>query len=337
LEVPENADLLRKHQAASPMLPPMTEAHATFPCFGSTCTVRVLGAGAQDAVQRAQHDLLGWHARFTRFEPGSELSRLNADPRPRVRVSAIMARFVEEVVAAARATGGLVDATLLRAIEDAGYRSDLRGSVPLGFALELAPPRSPARPRIGAAWHDVRVDRSTYEVQRPPGLAFDSGGVAKGLFADLLGERLARHDAFAVDCGGDLLLGGTAAIPRLVEVASPFAAQTLHSFELVAGGIATSGIGRRSWLDADGRPAHHLLDPSTGRPAFTGVVQVTALAPRAVEAELRSKAALLSGPERAAEWLPDGGVIVLDDGSSAIIEPREGIRADGHDRASAAP
>ncbi len=81
------------------------------------------------------------------------------------------------------------------------------------------------------------------------------------------------------------------------------------------GAVATSGIGRRSWLGPDGRPAHHLLDPATGRPAFTGVVQATALAPTAVEAEWRAKAAVLSGPERAADWLAHGGVVVLDDGS----------------------
>jgi len=34
-------------------------------------------------------------------------------------------------------------------------------------------------------------------------------------------------------------------------------------------------------VDDDARPAHHLLDPRTGRPAYTGVVQATALAPTA--------------------------------------------------------
>ena len=83
--------------------------------------------------------------------------------------------------------------------------------------------------------------------------------------------------------------------------------------------MATSGIGRRSWLDACGAPAHHLLNPATGRPAFTGVTQATALAPTALEAEARAKAAVLSGPERAREWLPDGGVVVFDDGSFEVV------------------
>jgi thiamine biosynthesis lipoprotein len=91
-------------------------------------------------------------------------------------------------------------------------------------------------------------------------------------------------------------------------------------FEIFEGAAATSGIGKRSWLDADGRPAHHLLDPATGRPAFTGVVQATALAPTAVEAEWRAKAALLSADS---SWLAThGGLVVFDDGHHEVLPER---------------
>ena len=124
----------------------------------------------------------------------------------------------------------------------------------------------------------------------------DSGGIAKGLFADVAGEMLAGHESFAVNCAGDLLLGGSGGSTRQIHVESPFDAGRLHTFLSAATGVATSGIGRRSWLDGSGSPAHHLLDPATGRPAFTGVVQVTALDPQALIAEVRAKAAILSGP-----------------------------------------
>jgi thiamine biosynthesis lipoprotein len=301
----------------------VSEASASFACFGSTCTVHVLGdlpgTSAALAVRTAERRLLAWHRRFTRFEPTSELSRLNADPASEVRVSDVMARFARAVAAAGVHSGGLVDATMLRAIEAAGYRSDLRGSLPLDLALRLAPERQAAAASPHGGWHAVHVDPNGPTIVRPPGLALDSGGLAKGLFADLLGRALGRHASFAVDCAGDLLLGGTAGIGRRIVVASPFGGEHLHVLERAAGGVATSGIGRRSWLDEDGRPAHHLLDPSTGRPAFTGIVQVTALAPAALEAEMRSKAALLSGPAAARDWLPDGGVIVYDDGTHDVV------------------
>ena len=66
---------------------------------------------------------------------------------------------------------------------------------------------------------DVHVDRSLLSLERPPGLRLDSGGIAKGLFADLSADLLAGHESFAIDCGGDIRLGGAAGIPRQVDVA----------------------------------------------------------------------------------------------------------------------
>jgi FAD:protein FMN transferase len=288
-----------------------------FACFGGACEVRVSGA-AGDAAARARERLHELHERFTRFAPGSELSRLNSDAREEVPVGATMAALADAIVAAARRTGGVVDGTLAREIEAAGYRRAPARPLPLALALRLAPPRQPAGPCPDADRRTLVVDRERGTVRRPPAVAIDGGGLAKGLFADLVAGDLAGYDGVVVNCAGDLRLAG--AQPRPVRVASPFGEEILHTFRLRSCGVATSGIGRRSWLGANGRPAHHLLDPATGEPAFTGVVQVTALAPTALEAEVLAKAALLSGPRGAAGWLPHGGVIVLDDGSHRVLD-----------------
>jgi hypothetical protein len=40
---------------------------------------------------------------------------------------------------------------------------------------------------------------------------------------------------------------------------------------------------------------------------------------------MRSKAALLSGPSGALDWLADGGLVVLDDGTLQVVEPTAGL------------
>jgi FAD:protein FMN transferase len=305
---------------------PLVERGASLKCFGGECAVWVTSAEerhtSEELVGLAQRRMLEWHARFTRFDAASELTRMNSDPRETVPVSPSMARFVDVALGAARESGGLVDPTLLGELEDAGYDRDLGPSVPLARALEMAPERVCAQASPAARWRSVVVDLGRRRVTRPPGVRLDCGGIVKGLLADMLGEELARADSYAIDCAGDLRVGGRGQRLRGVDVESPLDGGILHRFELSAGGIATSGIGRRSWLGRNGRPAHHLLDPRTGTPAFTGLVQATALAPTAVEAEIRAKAALLSGPERAREWLPDGGVLVDDGGTITIFGQR---------------
>jgi FAD:protein FMN transferase len=298
-----------------------TEAAIEFPCFGGTVGAWLAGQGdVERALEEIRRRLEGWHKRFTRFEPESELSRLNADPAPRVRASNVLCRFVAAATCAAARTDGLVDPTLVGQIEAAGYGSDLNTTLPLDVSLGMAPPRRPARPSPERRWRAVSVDRRNRTVMRPPGVELDSGGIAKGLFADVLAERLSGFDAFAIDCGGDIRIGGQARLARPVRVDDPLGRGCLHEFELVTGGIATSGIGRRSWLDAEGRPAHHLLDPSTGLPAYTGILQATALAHTAVEAETLAKAALLSGPDGAHNWLRHGGLLVFEDGSYVVCD-----------------
>jgi FAD:protein FMN transferase len=304
---------------------PPIEQRDTFSCFGSRCTVIVAdtnAAKAAVAVAVARRRLLEWHDQFSRFRPDSELMRLNDDPRETVPVSPMMRRVVEAAAQAASATGGLVDPTLLTQIERAGYGSHFEGDgLPLADALTRAPARRPGRPSAEASWRVVRTDRRAGTVTRPPGVRIDPGGIAKGVFADELAAMLAAHAAVVVECAGDLRLGGMEAPVREVHVASPFEDAVLHTFTLRGGGVATSGIGKRSWVASDGSAAHHLLDPATGRPAFTGVVQVTALAPTAIEAEALSKAALLRGPREAGAVLVHGGVVVLDDSSFIVLDP----------------
>ena len=279
-------------------------------------------ADAAAAAAMARDALRGWHHRFSRFEAASEINAVNNDLREHVPATPLMRRAVRTALRAARDSGGLVDFTLAGEIERAGYAESLHGNgTPLADALRRAPVRGAASPRTDARWRGVSVDAPDGTITRRPGLRIDLGGIVKGVFADVLAEMLEDFDAYAIDCAGDLRLGGRARLARPVEVTGPFDGAVLHRFGLTTGAVATSGIGRRSWTSDGDRPRHHLLDPRTGEPAFTGLVQATALAPTAAEAEMLAKAALLSGPARAAEWLTYGGLVVAEDGGYELLEP----------------
>lgn len=264
--------------------------------------------------------------RLSRFDPSSELSRLNADPRAWIPGSPLLRAAVGAALRAATLTGGLVDPTLLGAMRRAGY-ADSRAHldpVSLTRALASAPPRRAARPDPAAAWRAVSVDERAGGIRRPPGLMLDLGGSVKGWAADLLAERLARHGRCAVDCGGDLRVVGGRAAPWSVHVRHPLTGRVAHTYRVRAGGVATSGIDARLWKRGAGDFAHHLIDPATGAPAWTGLLAATALAPTALEAESVAKAALLSGPSAGRRLLRahQGGVLVHDDGTVESVGAR---------------
>ncbi len=309
----------------------MSEHDVIFDAMGSH--VRLLigqpGPGiapAPAAAERARQFIVDFDATLSRFKSGSELCELNADGRGRVPASELLREAVKAGLAAAERSGGLVDPTLMREIESTGYTASRAGvpGAPLGAALEEAPPRRPARPDPEARWRSFAVDDRAGEVIRPAGVLFDTGGTGKGLAADMVAAQLRGYSRFVVDCGGDIRIGGANALvsPYEVFVEHPLTGDRAFVLRLGSGGVATSGLNVRIWRGEDGRYVHHLLDPSTGEPAWTGLIGVTALGDTAVEAETVSKAALLSGPDGARAILAErGGLMVHDDGRVEPVGP----------------
>jgi thiamine biosynthesis lipoprotein len=314
------------------------EAVREFHCMGGQCVVHVGGSGAGGttptlATMLAEARLRALHRRLSRFEPDSELSQLNDDPEQTVFAGSLLRRLAHAVVEAGALSHGLVDATRLTELEQAGYASSRVGLSGLSLAelIAGAPAPKPAEAHPDRLWRAIAIDDAAGTITRPPGVRIDSGGLGKGLAADVVGATLADHATFAVDCGGDVRIGGSARIPRPVFVENPFGGDPLHEFELVHGAAATSGIGRRSWRGRDGATAHHLIDPATGAPAWTGIVQATALAPTALEAEILAKAALLAGPRRGLGLLALGGVLVHADGTTEVVDAAKGLTATQHE------
>jgi FAD:protein FMN transferase len=313
----------------------MTELDYTFHSMGSDIRFLIgapMLASTPEPLAAADRErafVLDYAQRLSRFRPDSELSRLNNDPSPTTRASALLRAAVGAGLWAAQRSDGLVDPTLMRALEQTGYVSSLDGAPPASLlqALAQAPPRHPASPDPRSWWREVAVDDQAGTVMRPPGVMLDTGGTGKGLCADAVAHRLAGYTRFVVDCGGDIAVGGVGAQlePYEIEIEHPLSHRSVGVLRVYRGGVATSGLNVRIWRDRDGRFAHHLLDPSTGRPAWTGLIGATALGASALEAETLSKMALLLGPEGAREVLRrSGGVIVHDGGEVEAIGKIDG-------------
>lgn len=285
------------------------------------------GAVASSAFAIGERFIRDFDRRLSRFNPDSELCALNADPRSTVEVSSLLAKLVIAALRAAELSAGLVDPTLLPELERAGYRESLTGvaAPPTAELIAQAPAAQPAACDPSARWRKIEVDPVAQTVTRPPGVMIDSGGSGKGLAADMLAQLwrglLPPQTAFIIDCGGDMRLGELteSADPYEIVVETTPSAALPISFEVRGGGVATSGIANRAWRNGSGF-AHHLIDPASGRPAWTGVTSVTALAGSAQLAETAAKAALLAGEQAARQILERrGGVIGRPDHQPEII------------------
>jgi FAD:protein FMN transferase len=279
----------------------------------------------ESAATQVETDLHEFDRCLSRFRPESELCRLNHDPGEQVPASELVREAVRAGLWGAERTGGLVDPTLLGPLQALGYEATREGIQPasLSAALAAAPERRPARPDPRAAWRAIEVLDEAGAIRRPPGLLFDTGGTGKGLAADRAARRLHRYSRYAVDCGGDVRVGGRdpESEPVQVEIRHPLSEQPAAVIGIRHGAVATSGLDVHMWASGGGFE-HHLIDPATGRAAWTGLICATARARTALEADVLAKAALLSGPRGADKFLGEhGGLVIFEDGEVQSFGP----------------
>src|SRR5512142_529111 len=236
-----------------------TELDYTFHAMGSDIRLligtRLVPSAPEplDAADREKAYVMSFAERLSRFRPDSELSVLNHDPRTVVPASPLLRTAVRAGLWAAERSGGLLDPTLVGALERTGYSASLDGAepAPLSEALRGAPERRPAHPDPHSRWREIAIDDDAGTVIRPAGVMIDTGGTGKGLCADAVAHRLGGYTRFVVDCGGDIAVGGVGAQlePYEIEIEHPLSGRPIGKVHVARGGIATSGLNVRIWRD----------------------------------------------------------------------------------------
>ena len=257
--------------------------------MGGTALVAVIGTADHLCLARAR--LADLEAKWSRFQPDSEIRRLAADRTVHHSVSADTRLLLWRSFAAWSRTDGAFDPSVLDALVAWGYDRSLDE-----IGRRAAPVATVAAPGLGRLEIDDAAGTACLG-----DVGFDPGGIGKGLAADLVVEELLDDGATAalVDVCGDLAIGGPPAADGrapagwVVGVEDPLdPASELCRMRLVGGGLATSSDRRRRWR-VDDDDAHHLIDPRTGAPAVTDLAGATVLAGAAWWAEALTKAVLV--------------------------------------------
>ncbi|MCU1390369.1 MAG: thiamine biosynthesis lipoprotein ApbE [Ilumatobacteraceae bacterium] len=323
---------------------PLAVAQTHFRAMGSRAHIIVTG-GDVGLLDQAIRRVLELESRWSRFRADSEISRLNGSAGEYFWVSADTALMIERAIELWRLTGASVDPLVLGAVIEAGYDRSFETLTEL---------RSRASgPRIAEPWTmiactDIDIDLGApdrasgaaeqgHRVRLPRGATFDPGGIGKGLAADMIvGELVvAGAHGVCVNLGGDLRVDGTGPDGAAWDVAieHPWTGAPMVTVHISDGGIATSSTLKRTWTVGRDR-RHHLIDPSTGSPSTTDLVQATVVAGQAWVAEGLAKAVLLRGSDQPFDVLPAGieaiavdrdGRVLVSDGFHRFVDHHDSI------------
>lgn len=243
------------------------------------------------------------------YKADSALSLLNASAYDNdVRVPDALYRVIEQALKVSELSRGAFDISF----GSLGYYYDYRA--------KLQPTGKQRAASLDAVdYRAIVLNPSTQSIRfRKPGMRLDLGGIAKGFAVDegiaLLkdkGVRFARLSA-----GGDMyLLGDKRGKPWVVGIRDPRREKEkalVLPLDNVA--ISTSGDYERFFIDEEGERIHHILNPSTGKPA-QGVQSVTILGQQTMLTDALSTAVFVLGAAKGLELvnqLPGVDAIIID-------------------------
>ncbi|MGB2738177.1 MAG: FAD:protein FMN transferase [Candidatus Nanopelagicales bacterium] len=299
-----------------------------FRAMGCNCHILILGA-TEALLDSGEQRVRELDACWTRFSPESQLSQFNAQAGEDAAISADMRVLLTRALQGYELSGGLFDPFLADQVVAAGYDRDFDelDAVPVTDVAQLAavaqtsttatPPLA-SRSQPLPAPLSLAPDGSTARLA--PGSEVDSGGIGKGLGAELVADFLIESGAngVMVNLGGDVAVSGSYPDEGWrIGIDDPLGSSDAGtSVVLRDGALCTSGILRRRWLTDDGHTAHHIIDPSTGRSLESnGFVGVSAIAPHGWLAEVLTKSVLVGGERVGLELLerfPDCALLVWD-------------------------
>ena len=269
--------------------------HLSFHAMATQC--RVAFAAPAPAAKAFMQAALQWVAdfesRYSRFLPGSLISRINrAAGREWVEIDAETQRIFSLCDEGHFITRGVFDPTALPLIQLWNWKAS-PPVLPDDAAIEAA--------RALVGWRQVQ--RAPGKIFLPrEGMSLDLGGIGKEYAVDCVAQLALQHGIgnALVDFGQDVFGAGTPPDGKPAwHIGLEDPKKTGRCWAGVAvrnQAVATSGDYVRRF-ELNGRRYGHILDARTGRPVANGCLAVSVIAPRCTLAGLLSTSVFVLGPQ----------------------------------------
>ncbi len=247
--------------------------------------------------------IFSFEKQFSRFLPGSELSIFNRGSGIKQEISPEFKDLLAAAKSLSKTTSGIYNPFMLPAVQSAGY---VNSRVP-GFEHDQVDNHSGRnvvsfeKLEIGDTWAQI-----------PYGTAIDLGGCGKGYLNEQLRRDIPESiSGYWISLGGDVALGGKNENDKPWEVNIENAwDKDKNTGKIITqgiSGVATSGVtvhrgktGKQTW--------HHLIDPTTLKPAETDVLLATVYDKSILRADVLASCAVILGSQAGLKFLRKQGV-----------------------------
>lgn len=179
-------------------------------------------------------------------------------------------------------------------------------------------------------YRKIQYDAATGTVTLPEGMEIDLGSVAKGYAGQLAAQMLREHgvQSALLNLGGNVQTVGAKpdGSPWQIGIKDPQGEDAMMVLSVEDQAVITSG-GYERYFEQDGQTYWHIMDPSTGHPADSGLISVTIVGDEGVVCDGLSTALFVMGLEKAADlWAQSGDFEAVFVTASGEVYITEGLR-----------
>ena len=179
-------------------------------------------------------------------------------------------------------------------------------------------------------YRKIQYDAATGTVTLPEGMEIDLGSVAKGYAGQLAAQMLREHgvQSALLNLGGNVQTVGAKpdGSPWQIGIKDPQGEDAMMVLSVEDQAVVTSG-GYERYFEQDGQTYWHIMDPSTGHPADSGLISVTIVGDEGVVCDGLSTALFVMGLEKAADlWAQSCDFEAVFVTASGEVYITEGLR-----------
>lgn len=274
------------------------------------------GKDAQNALSAAQEEVIRLETLLDVTGEKSEVYSVNHRQTNTCTLSEDLSELAALALKIAEETQGAFDPTVYPIVSRWGFTTGAY-CVPSKDELSALLPLADFR----AAALDGRA------LSLREGMQLDFGGIAKGWAGDRVLDlwREAGLTSGILRLGGNIQTLGAKPDGSAwkVGIQDPKTEQALAAVSVIDKAVISSGSYQR-YFTVNGQIYHHIIDPSTGYPARTGLESVTVVGESGARCDALSTALFVMGLENAVQfWRTRRDfevVFIRDDGSIAITE-----------------
>lgn len=231
------------------------------------------------------------------------------------------AELMEQALELCRRTGGALDISVYPIVRAWGFTT---GSyqIPDEETIQSLLPL--------VDYTQIQYDAATGVVTLPEGMEIDLGSVAKGYAGQLAAQMLREHgvQSALLNLGGNVQTVGAKpdGSPWQIGIKDPQGEDAMMVLSVEDQAVVTSG-GYERYFEQDGQTYWHIMDPSTGHPADSGLISVTIVGDEGVVCDGLSTALFVMGLEKAADlWAQSGDFEAVFVTASGEVYITEGLR-----------